>query len=447
MSKRDIFDLTFDALQRSLSLDYQQIKDDSNSVQSTLQRAAIVQVSNKMASRESELHKTRHLMIDKYNTAVKEKVNAIAQIQGSHRLSTAVCKQYEHAMERRLVCQRASSERRMKDLVFEVVGEYGKSHIRIARRQEYLRKTGRTKMVMSVWSMNWQKFALRLKFDLGQSMVADHRLPDMMTSTTAYNTVQCAHLSCESDKEELESVIKKVAKKSGLVSDHRIVVQSVVRISKSGKDKGLIQSSFKVAATVKELQEVMTILKAWAKRSAPSAPQPPNTLINPANGGRNLSSRGRSAGGARPRPLPVSVVPPPGPLLKELLSTASVSWLHPASFLPSHWDQLYRDQYTEGGGGNSVDGFTNFVRKYHAQHTCTPFSERAYFCLEERSLAACCDQLTGARTVSPDSALLAVLGDIAEASRDAKRVALENAITMQLLATVQVRSPIEFLPL
>jgi len=438
MAKKDIFDLTFEALQRSLNVTSQDV--DRESLHGTLQRTALSQVASKVATRVSDLERKRRSLVDKYNTSEKEKVNALAQIDGSHRLNTAICKQYEHAMERRLVCQRASSERRMKDLVFEVVGEYGKSHIRIVRRQEYLRKTGRAKMALSVWTMNWQKFSLRLKFDLGQSMIADHRVPDLATSSAAFNTIQCAHLTCENDKDELESVIRKVAKKAGLISDKRIVVQAVVRISKSGKDKGLIPSSFKVAASAKELQEIMTVLKAWAKRSAPPAPQSSSVPVNPANGVRNLSSRGRSAAGARPRPLPVSTITPQGPLLKEVLSTASVSWLHPASFLPTHWDELYRDQYTgsEAGAGGHTEGFANFVRKYHAQHTCTAWSDRAYFCLEERSLAACCDQLTGARAVSPDSALLAELGDIAEASRDEKRVALENAITMQLLATVQV---------
>ena len=438
MAKRDIFDLAFEALQQSLYLNGHELdRNDPNSMDCTLQRFSIAQVPCKLEQKVSEVKRKRQSLIHKYSSSVKDKMNSIAQIEGSHRLNVAICKQYEHALERRLVCQRASSERRMKDLVFEVVGEYGKSHIRIARRQEYLRKTGRTKITLSVWTMNWQKFALRLKFDLGQSMLSDHRIPDHATSAMAFNIVQCAHLSCETDKEELESVVKKLSKKSGLVSDKRLVVQSVVRISKSGKDKGLIPSSFKIADNVKELHEIITVLKAWMKRSVPPVAQAPNLPGNPA-AGRNISSRGRSAGGNRPKPLPTAAVPAQGPLLKELLSTSAVSWQHPASFLPSHWDQLYMDQYTSGSSDTAGDSFANFARKYHAQHTCTAWSERAYFCLEERSLSACCDAAVSARTASPDTALLAVLGDIAEASRDTKRVALENAITMQLLATVQV---------
>lgn len=446
MSKRDIFDLTFEALQRSLISDGRH-EIDTNSVQTALQSVALSQVSNKLSTKVSEVQRKRRVLIDRYNAAVKEKLNAIAQTEGSRRLNTAICKQYEHAMERRLVCQRSSSERRMKDLVFEVVGEYGKSHIRIARRQEYLRKTGRTKIALSVWNMNWQKFSLRLKFELCQSMIADHRFPDVAVMTLAHNVVQCAHLNCETDKAELESVVKKIAKKSGLIADKRLIIQSVVRIAKNGKDKGLIPSSFKVATNLKELQEIVAVLKAWAKRSAPPASQIANQPSNPATMGRNLSSRGggtRSASGVRPRPLPAAVIPTQGPLLKELLSTSSIAWLHSASFLPTHWDQLYLDQYSNSENPSTTlltDPFSNFVRKYHAQHTCTLFSERAYFCLEERSLAGCCNTgVPGARAVSPDSALLAVLGDIGEVSREEKRVALENAITMQLLATLQVKS-------
>lgn len=451
MAKRDIFDLTFDILQKSLSSDSTVTKDTAQStIEVALNASVLDQLNRKVDARKNELANTRHVLVDNYKAAVKGKSNAISQTEGSLRLNHAVCKQFEHVMQRRLASQRSGSERRMKDLVFEVVGEYGKSNIRITRRQDYLRKTGRAKMVVAVWSMNWQKFALRLKFDLCMSMLNERNI-DASNMALCQSLVQCTHLSVENDKEEMESVIRKLTKKCGLISDKRVVVQSIVRITKGGKDKTLIHSSFRAATNVRELSDALNVLKAWVQKSAPAATSAQsNVPSNPALGARNIASRGKSAGGARPRPLPVSSAPNTGPLLKELLSTAPVTWMHPSSCAPSLWDQVYHEQYTQGSEASASsssssstaeeDVFAKFARKYHAQHTSALWSDRAYFCLEERSLGTCSDIDPDGRAVSPDSALLAVLGDIAEASKDEKRVALENAITVQLLSTLQVFS-------
>lgn len=445
MAKRDIFDLTFDILQKSLSSDSTVVKDSvQNSIEVALTTSVLDQLHHKALERNAELGNTRHVLVDTYKSAVKGRVNAISQTEGSLRLNLAICKQFEHVVQRRLASQRASSERRMKDLVFEVVGEYGKSNIRITRRQDYLRRTGRSKIVSAIWNMNWQKFALRLKFDLCMSLLNERNM-DAANMALCQSLVHCAHLTVNNDKEEIECVIRKLTKKCGLVSDKKIVVQSVVRISKGGKDKTILVTSFRVATNVRELNDVINVLKGWVKKSAPSsssASTNSNLSSNPALAARNINSRGRSApGGGRPRPLPTSAATNNGPLLKELLSTAPLTWLHPPSCAPSLWDQVYHEQYAQSGDiypSLEEDKLAKFARKYHAQHTSALWSDRAYFCLEERSLGTCSEIDPEGRGVSPDSALLAVLGDIAEASKDEKRVALENAITIQLLATLQV---------
>ena len=79
----------------------------------------------------------------------------------------------------------------MKDLVFEVIGEYGKSNVRLNRRQEYLRKTGRAKVLACIWTHNWQKFSLRLKFDLCQAMLQGRACSDLASFQAAQNIIQC----------------------------------------------------------------------------------------------------------------------------------------------------------------------------------------------------------------------------------------------------------------
>lgn len=332
----------------------------------------------------------------------------------------------------------------MKDLVFEVVGEYGKSNIRICRRQEYLRKTGLAKILSASWAQNWRKFAARLKFDICQGMFQD-RPPEPQAFLACQSIVQCHHLAPETDTEEIEAVIRKVSKKMGLIADQKMVVQSVVRVAKNSKDRALLSSSFRVATTTKDLQEILQLLKTWGKRSAPPPAPAPPAQSGSAGVARNISSRGRSAGGGgRPRALPQSAPPPPVPYLKEMVNTDCVDWLHPASYHPALWDEAYGTQYATAPGGAGTtsapdqDPFTAFVRRYHAQHTGSLWNTRAYFCLEERSLAGRSDREADARAVSPDSALLAVLSGVADGNKEEKRVALENAITMQLLTTLQV---------
>jgi hypothetical protein len=102
---------------------------------------------------------------------------------------------------------------------------------------------------------------------------------------------------------------------------------------------------------------------------------------------------------------------------------------------------VYTQQYAPASLANpsaEQDHFASFVRKYHAQYSCSLWSDRAYICLEERSLSTRSDHASNTRAVSPDSALLAILGNITDAGKEEKRLALENAITMQLLVTLQV---------
>jgi hypothetical protein len=539
----DIFDVTFDCLLRSLtSNDKKQSKrvvEDSNA-EAMLQSILLSEVLRKSTEHKKELAASRVVLLEKYKSNVKLVSNATAQLEGSHKLNVAVSKQYEHVMMRRLATQKNSSEKRMRDLVFEVIGEYGKSNIRILRRQQYLRKTGRTKIVLAVWTMNWQKFALRLKYDLCQSIMAA-RAADSSAFAATWNVVHCAHLDPHRHKEELEYVIKKLTKKIGLVSEKKLIVQSVVRVSKHGKDKSLTQTAVRMATNTKEFYDILHCLSAWVSKgivlpagsasgagsgaagSGVGGARPP--LGSPAGALRGgVASRGKSAGTSRPRPGTASasgaagagagagasaLQRSPPPLLKDLLSAAPIEWMQPAAYLHAQWSQLFdpaasasasasasgnaddaqqfqqyhhhhhhhQQQLSEpngsGGacGGNcddeEVGAFTRFVQQYHAQHTSALWSDRVYFCLEERSLALVVaeqqqqgqgqgqgqgqhfasgsasatdsnsNSSTG-RPMSPDSALLAILGDNAEASKEEKRIALENAITVQLQLTLQV---------
>ena len=433
----DIFDLTFEALQRSLSANSSKTQERAiASIEQSIENYTFDHAKQQCMNKIDNLSSRRNILIDRYYNSIKEKSNEISHVEGSHKLNLAVCKQYEHIVQRRLASQINGSDRRMKDLVFEVIGEYGKSNVRLNRRQEYLRKTGRAKVLACIWTHNWQKFSLRLKFDLCQAMLQGRACSDLASFQAAQNIIQCTHLNIMNDKEEIELVVRKLTKKIGLVSDKKVVIQSIIKVSKTSRDKSILQSSFRSANTVKDLQEIMVLLKTWAKRSSGLLPAPPVVAE-----GRNTASRGRSAPGtSRSRLLPVSAGPVMGPLLKELISTNSISWMHPASYLSSQWDELYQllYQHEASCGTHTEQTFAAFVRKYHAQHTCAMWSDRAYFCLEERSLATRPDLTSEERATSPDSALLAALGTVADGNREEKRAALENAITMQLLVTLQV---------
>jgi hypothetical protein len=76
------------------------------------------------------------------------------------------CNSQSYASIRRLANQKSNADKRLRELVFEIIGEYGKSSLRITRRRSYLHKVGCVKLILNAWCLQWAKFCRRLQFEL-----------------------------------------------------------------------------------------------------------------------------------------------------------------------------------------------------------------------------------------------------------------------------------------
>ena len=468
----DVFDLTFEVLQRSLTVSSDR---DVEIVNREVEELVFSQVVSNAEKNCDQLRRARSEVIRRYQALINSKRNALAQLKGSYHLHVANCQQFEHALHRRVANQKNGSERRVRDLIFEVIGEYGKSNIRVLRRQEYLQKTGQTKIAFSVWKLLWQRFALRLKFELFQDIFAGKDVTPSLCNSLK-NHFRCDHLSPDTDKDEVTYVLSKVAKKIGLLTERPLVVQSIIKVyklvgrNKSGESLSSVPNqNFRLAATVRELKETVGIISNWVKKGVPEVGSP--IAARPSSGG---SRRAHSRTGQRKQQAAASTSASPVPLLKELLSSAWIRWLNPASFAPTLWNDIVASlSHGHGSSGSSIsstshaggstsscgcgdsegDAMTEFVRRYHAQHSAALFSDRLYFCLEERSLSNCCaavlaagstvgagvtDGAHAAQLVGTGTAEDFLADDSISLNTTDKKVAVENATTMLLINTLQV---------
>jgi hypothetical protein len=89
---------------------------------------------------------------------------------------------------RRLNMQQQGAERRMRELVFEVIGEYGKSELRMKRRKEYLTYVSTMQHMWTVRKACWDRFAARLVFESCVSCLPTERASSSSNTNTNTNT-------------------------------------------------------------------------------------------------------------------------------------------------------------------------------------------------------------------------------------------------------------------
>jgi hypothetical protein len=96
-------------------------------------------------------------------------------------------------------------------------------------------------------------------------------------------------------------------------------------------------------------------------------------------------------------------------LLSNFISNSVILWLHPTSFFPTLWNEItdlfycnnnsYINDNKNNNNNNNTDEndanfnnasndafFNNFIKRYTSQYSSKIFSDRLYFCIEERAL-------------------------------------------------------------
>jgi hypothetical protein len=255
---------------------------------------------------------------------------------------------------RRLEIQSMNAERRMRELVFEVIGEYGKSDLRMRRRGEYLSYVASMKHFWAISKTSWDRFCTRLLFEACVSTNNESSggggggKPPALYYGSKTNLHSTA-LSRVEDADEMALVERYVeGLDSGRSSREGGRVVTVVKITKpapvassssGGGGAGSTRapppplSEAIVAETAEEMLGFKTFLRGWYHSNTRGGNSDSTANKHGSDSGNPKSPRGptspRSAS-ADPLHLPVP----------SFLRAADVSWLHPASYHPVLWDTI-----------------------------------------------------------------------------------------------------------
>lgn len=435
-SKHDPFRIVFDVLQSSLSgatsVDCEKSsRAESSNDDDILSSATEKELHQSVLSRLGNVKILRELTMQRLSSKILLDSAKIGVIESSHCQAEANCLRHEELTKRRLEQQLQAAERSMRELVFEIIGEYGKSEVRISRRQNYLLNIAQLKLVRRISQLRWQRFSLRL----------------------------CDSLSCRPptscDQMSIDQANARDCRITGKVlcpiNDNLEMISIAASIGGIFKRRSLqISPAINIMAAIKlsrvQYHQKKIRLSILSVGSDSTNNNSSNKVINP--DGRAPTQRLVSS---HHRPEDALLISTPAEfqiifdrLLKwtkddgfddvslskvdkaeydsnKFLSSYHIAWLHPPSYYPILWGKValhgkqrnsvheisFTDTYldkiqsdVEGYPHNvpeadnnqkesSGEGYLDaFISKYSLQHTSLLASDRIYFCLEERNLLA-----------------------------------------------------------
>jgi hypothetical protein len=363
---------------------------------------AILRGIERDAERQLHALQAQHVATDqRFQQLMHLHRQSMQQVEASAKRMLASCTQQRVLSSQRLQQQETLSDRRLQDLVFEVVGEYGKAMLRAQRREDYLRNVRRVDVVVCTWRLLWRRFTMRLRFDLTKKIISN--------SNNDNNRLAITHLLPERDRDELAHVLKRLSKKLGLLSEQSFVALTVLRVSRGerdtktakstnavSKDKGkdkerdrgvggsvFCQQPVGLANYRRELSQLLEEVRRWiyvnpssSTASASASSSSSSSSLSPTRGQRiqsmNISDIDRERG-------------------KQLLSNISFAWQSHSLASTLLWDQLLSSLepepvcYKQSPAKSTFDDkILRLARNLQYQYRSTLFNSRVYFCLEER---------------------------------------------------------------
>ena len=393
----DIFDLTFEILQASLisgrvtynnnnnnnnSINYNNRNDEKEqNLNDRLDVAISIELKRSANDRINKVKLLRKQLLTNAKNQVLKYEPIDTAINAAYEKSKELCRRQQNISKRRIEQHVETSERRMRELVFEIIGEYGKSNIRICRRQQIVKFISRLKILCSVWQVRWDRFCLRLCYE--SSRDSENSSPN--------NSIKYQMLCPEANRDEIKLIDTKLRKKLGPALSTTARVNCIIKFNKKTKNQipsKATNENIIMATTEAEVHNFCDVLRAWA-----NSPNRPNSV-------HSNRGDGSSLGSARINSTNVK--------LRDFLQSSFIAWLHPGSFYPSHWDRIvldYRNNFIKyddisvseafkscDGTGDfgtnlKVSDLDQFVLSYASQYTCSLASERIFFSLEERVLS------------------------------------------------------------
>lgn len=260
MSTPNKFDLIFSTLQSSLLFDensssngalLSHVASNEKQLRFHLQKDVLAAYNVKLKKLEKEQHNcnTRMQKAVIYQNCMKQKMEEF------YKMSVYRCEEHKFSTKRNLKSRKIEVDKRLRELVFEVVGEYGKCILRNRQRTLYREVCSRVIQAILVWKLRWDRFAYRLCFEVSAGVGADKSSNAQGKPEDVYELLSWTTLNPCKDAEEIEGLCKVMtkllAKSTALLFGTGAEagmnrVTSVVRISKktnSGGDGGVIVRS------------------------------------------------------------------------------------------------------------------------------------------------------------------------------------------------------------
>ena len=394
------FNTCFDALQASLASvvsgnaavshsTKSELKDISRS-QRKLEGAIRSEVrkglGRAVSARIASLRKQRDAALLRMRTDAESRRTDVAAMETYKKKEMEGCLTQKLMSERRLTQQLLSAERRIRELVFEIIGEYGKSDVRFRRRQAYLAYNARIQVAWASHKCRWEHFALRLCYEATRSppshaaVVAtgsknsgtgaiqppstqQQRQFDALRGTLLDNVKDASEISWL-ERRIWQKLYKSKSSNSNLRQDEEeendsegpteqsVRCLSVLRILKtkttSGPGGNAPASSFRTLVPmsvleVGDFQRVRSALRMWALQPVRAAANQtskdgrPQLSKSGSTGGRAQATRSLSRNHAS---AASDDLHEEDQVLPAFLRSRCVEWLHPPSHCPHIWDDL-----------------------------------------------------------------------------------------------------------
>ena len=312
---------------------------------------------------------------------------------------------HKEALERRLIQQIVNSDRRMRELVFEILGEYGKSNERLSRRQDYLLYLARLQLVSQISYQRWIRFSITLCHELNKNNRIKNESEQNCTELDDYliNSKVLNHSEDTTEWERIKTVLDNnltnnrsynlpytlvaVVKLTRTLQIRRKLSSNSNNVplsSSSQSTKQTIRNSpfpMKVITNINDLSDsISSVLRPWTlggKLDIFGSNVSSNYL-------RNKETHTRYRKPFRDEGKNIST---------DFIDVSSISWLHPSSFYPMIWRNIAKDMMNSlptpvtnlnNIYHNEISKLDDFLSVYFSQHSSFVASNRLYYCLEER---------------------------------------------------------------
>ena len=391
---------------------------------------------NERAQRRERLQALRARTLARVYSSLREHAATKELLQFRRSELIDKCSQYYYFALRQLLSQSANAERRMRELVFEVIGEYGKSVLRAKRRHIFLRFSNRVDRIWSIFVMRWKVFTHRLIYE------ALMLLPNGIT-TKADEVYSCYKVLCPSkDAREMKLISQVLAS----VVTAKVVLCGVVKMNLSqcmpstpptGNNRTGHNTST-IATTPHEVRQLIDEVKHRLMVSLYAGQGAGGTKGR--SGSRTTHSNGTNSHPPHPPSRPPSsssiidspkYAPGAGDCM-DFLRLSVIEWLRPCSYCPISEATLLRldpssKEHKHHRKHSRQNPFDCFSSRFVSQHSAFSSSEFVYFCLEERA----------ASEVLVDNALLLLSTDGAGGHRG-RGMSSDRCQMFSVLAHLQV---------